>query len=254
MRCMPSYIHEAYLIDAFPLYCDGYEQILNSISKKTRIVKCHHLRDIEHLNLSNNKSNVAIIDIWSFGAKGLEFLIDLRIKYPHLQIILSADTMTDKAIAKYHALGIDAVLSKKSSLKSLTASLCYLSLNQEIYATESEDAECYPLNANINQQLAENIITRKELMTLRYLMQGLINKDIAKKMGVCESTTKSHVSSLIRKFGVINRTQIIKEFRYQGRQTNISHHYKKQRVVAISEARKLLAKGLVQVEDIQVVI
>lgn len=252
MRMTSHHLREAYLIDAFPLYSDGYERILLSLCDKVKCKKLTHPEDIDLVKFKNAKSGLVIMDIWSFGARGLDILIDLRIRYPNLPIILCIDLEQDSNLNKYVSLGVLAVLSKRTSVTNLRSQLFHLT-NYAAMATSENGAMDHsePLKTQIDQEI---IITKKELMTLRYLLRGLINKDIAKLMGVCESTTKSHVSSLIRKLGVINRTQIIKEFQHQRGEDRIVKHYKKQKVVAISEARKLLAKGLVQVEDIQVVI
>ena len=49
----------------------------------------------------------------------------------------------------------------------------------------------------------------KELETLRALCLGLSNKDIAATLVVSTETVKSHVSSLITKFGVADRTAVV---------------------------------------------
>jgi len=50
-------------------------------------------------------------------------------------------------------------------------------------------------------------LSNREQMTLMQLMQGASNKDIARELGIAESTVKVHVKSLLRKIRVANRTQ-----------------------------------------------
>ena len=49
-------------------------------------------------------------------------------------------------------------------------------------------------------------LTERELDVLRYLMEGLTNKEIAEKLTVTHHTVKAHVASIIRKLGGTNRT------------------------------------------------
>ncbi len=58
-------------------------------------------------------------------------------------------------------------------------------------------------NSNKN---AKNELTKREDEVLDYVIQGLSNKEIAEKLTVTCSTSKAHVSAILRKFGVKSRT------------------------------------------------
>jgi DNA-binding NarL/FixJ family response regulator len=53
----------------------------------------------------------------------------------------------------------------------------------------------------------ETALTQRELDVLRGIAQGLSNQDIAGQLMISQATVRSHVSSLLSKLGLTNRTQ-----------------------------------------------
>ncbi len=54
---------------------------------------------------------------------------------------------------------------------------------------------------------ARRRLSEREHAILRKLTSGVSNKDIAKELGICESTVKVHLRTCYRKIGARNRTQ-----------------------------------------------
>lgn len=53
----------------------------------------------------------------------------------------------------------------------------------------------------------ETNLTAREVEVLNLIADGLLNKEIAKKLYISEKTVKNHVSSIFRKLNVCDRTQ-----------------------------------------------
>ena len=61
------------------------------------------------------------------------------------------------------------------------------------------------------QELAERLaaLTPQQFRVLMLMMQGLLNKQIAFELEVSEATVKAHVTAIMGKLGVSNRTQAV---------------------------------------------
>lgn len=55
--------------------------------------------------------------------------------------------------------------------------------------------------------LKENPLTKREMEVLQLIAEGMSNAEIAKELYISEKTVKNHVSSILRKLNVEDRTQ-----------------------------------------------
>src|ERR1700686_2474678 len=62
--------------------------------------------------------------------------------------------------------------------------------------------------AEVDDELSEEI-TSRETEVLRMLAEGLVNKDIAARLGISEHTVKFHISSILAKLGASTRTEAV---------------------------------------------
>lgn len=52
------------------------------------------------------------------------------------------------------------------------------------------------------------LLTPTQIKVLRGVQSGLLNKQIAFDLGIAEATVKAHMTALMRKLNVRNRTQV----------------------------------------------
>ena len=58
-------------------------------------------------------------------------------------------------------------------------------------------------------EMLEFEFTKRELQVLGLLVKGMSNPEIADKMVISRSTVKTHISNILSKMGVTNRTAAI---------------------------------------------
>ncbi|HTA44570.1 MAG TPA: LuxR C-terminal-related transcriptional regulator [Bryobacteraceae bacterium] len=79
-----------------------------------------------------------------------------------------------------------------------------------IIADVSEEGSASPSNHSTSTDGHERILTARETDVLRYLVQGLANKEIAANMEISESTVKNTLQQLFAKTGVRTRSQLVR--------------------------------------------
>lgn len=126
-------------------------------------------------------------------------------------IVLLTEVTEARSISRLLRSGVRAILSRESDpddvLSAIYASFDGLVLLSTPTA-ESLAALYGDQPLEVEAELSEEI-TSRETDVLRMLAQGLVNKDIAARLGISEHTVKFHISSILDKLGASTRTEAV---------------------------------------------
>jgi two-component system nitrate/nitrite response regulator NarL len=107
--------------------------------------------------------------------------------------------------------GVHGFIVKRMGCESLVASLSLAAVGEKVLPSQlaSQLGEVMVNNSLSEAKTADlaELLSDRELETMRYLLGGNPNKVIANHLEVSEATVKVHVKSILRKLGVRNRTQ-----------------------------------------------
>jgi DNA-binding NarL/FixJ family response regulator len=108
-------------------------------------------------------------------------------------------------------IGVRAILSRESDPDNVLSAIyaVYDGLVLLSTATAESLAAVYgdqPLE--VEDEVSEEI-TSRETGVLRMLAEGLVNKEIAARLGISEHTVKFHISSILDKLGASTRTEAV---------------------------------------------
>ena len=126
-------------------------------------------------------------------------------------IVLLTEVTEARSISRLLRSGVRAIVSRESDPDDVLSAI-YASYDGLVLlstATAESLAAVYgdqPLE--VEAELSEEI-TSRETDVLRMLAQGLVNKDIAARLGISEHTVKFHISSILDKLGASTRTEAV---------------------------------------------
>lgn len=168
-----------------------------------------------------------ISDIRMPGKDGIEFLTMLR-SHQQLQavpaILLTAKGMTADRIQGYQA-GADAYLTKPFHPDELLAIIDMCIERREFLGNQISTEELQDELNDIKYSLLEKggagvgdgwvkntgaVLTLTEQRLLSHLSEGLLNREIAQRMGLSTRTIEGHLTVLYRKAKVSNRTKLVR--------------------------------------------
>ena len=112
------------------------------------------------------------------------------------------DTSSDEIVAAVRAVAAGAALIQPSIARKVVAEFSRLAAGGQ---GQAQPAPAQPPEAGA---LAEPL-TEREREVLRGLAAGLSNRELAERLVITEGTVKNHVSNLLAKLGVRDRTQAV---------------------------------------------
>lgn len=125
-------------------------------------------------------------------------------------VVLHEDLRVDSLVEVFEA-GADGYVLKEISCESLVSCLHLAAQGEKVVPGCLVDQLPHYAVATADQVRAEGelseLLSEREIETLRCLVMGYPNKVIARRLDIGEATVKVHVKAILRKLMVQNRTQ-----------------------------------------------
>ncbi|QYZ69229.1 response regulator [Neotabrizicola shimadae] len=145
--------------------------------------------------------DVILLDWMMPGMNGLQGLEAMKAASTGTPVAIISGTAPRQVAEAALASGAAGFLPKTMSTRTLVAAVQFMAAG-EVYAPMSLMTEREPATATIGGAQ----LTERETEVLRFLCEGLANKEIARRIDLQEVTVKLHVKTLYRKIGARNRT------------------------------------------------
>ena len=143
------------------------------------------------------------------GVSGFSALAWIRSNHESLPTVIVSASDDPAVIRRSIQHGASGFIPKSSPIGTLEAGIQAV-LDGEVWIPEGIDLRDDRLDteeAKIAAALSS--LTPHQFRVLMMLGEGLLNKQIAFQLGVSEATIKAHVTAVLRKMKVNNRTQAV---------------------------------------------
>jgi DNA-binding NarL/FixJ family response regulator len=162
--------------------------------------------------ISSLRPDLVIMDVNLPKLSGIGALQKLRENGDRTPVILVSTFDEEDAFLRGMRAGASSFLRKDVSLESLTATIHAALRGERIFRpsiTEKAMQRLASMKPAFGSADLPDPITKREIEVLRLMATGLSNKEIADALGTSEATIKTHVSSILSKLGVRDRTRAV---------------------------------------------
>lgn len=154
--------------------------------------------------------DVILMDINMPGSNGLQAIKEIKQEKLRSKIIVLTIHEDREYLFKTLRMGAEGYVLKDAEPSVLIEAIRNVHTGQSFIQpnmTTELVKEFNRVTMNEKEKHDDNNLTSREIEVLELIAEGLINKEIAKKLYISEKTVKNHVSNIFRKLNVSDRTQ-----------------------------------------------
>jgi DNA-binding NarL/FixJ family response regulator len=198
------------VVDDHPLFRDGLAALLRQANSSAVILQASSTA--EALNLVDEQVVDAVfMDLMMPGLSGEAAVREFARRHPDVPVIVLSSSESASDVRRVLNAGAAGYIPKSATAQTVVSAL-QLVLSGNIYvppllvssATHSSDKHEHGGPSSLSQ------LTDRQVDVLRYLKDGLSNKEISANLGIAEKTVKVHIAAIFKTLNVVNRTQAAK--------------------------------------------
>ncbi|HAW92202.1 MULTISPECIES: response regulator transcription factor [unclassified Arsukibacterium] len=198
----------AIIADDHPLFRVALAQASSAIlGSDALLLQAQTMEQVWPLLRQHPDTHFIFLDLKMPGSDGFTGLSALRTEYPDVPVIMVSAEEDPVIIKQALALGAAAYIPKSVPLELLSDAVSAV-LNGDSWLPPGLADDVKNAKPLIDNDFAERLeqLTPQQFRVLKMIADGLLNKQIAYEMNVQETTIKQHVSAILRKLNVNNRT------------------------------------------------
>jgi DNA-binding NarL/FixJ family response regulator len=196
------------IADDHPLF---REALRGAVQRVLPGVKLHEADSVDALYVlvdAHPDADLLLMDLNMPGAHGFNALVHLRALHPQLPVVIVSAREEPAVMRRALDHGALGFIPKSADSDTIGEAIGAV-LEGERWAPD--EAHNAPATSRDEQEIAQRLrdLTPQQFKVLQMLGAGRLNKQIAYDLGVSEATIKAHVTAILRKLGVTNRTQAV---------------------------------------------
>ena len=189
------------VVDDHPLMRVGIGAIINARKDMTVVAQAETGEEAVKL-YRQHKPDITLMDLRLPGAiGGVEAIAAIRATEPHARFIVVTTYDGDEDIHRALEAGAQGYIIKGMPYQTLIDALLKVHVGGRFLPP--------PVARALASRVPDSELSAREKEVLLLMAGGNSNKDIANLLGITEATVKSHVSTILQRLDVEDRTQAV---------------------------------------------
>ena len=200
------------VVDDHPLFREALHNAIESVMPRVEIFEAESIDQALQVLKTVGRFKLALLDLFMPDTNGFDGLLTLRKQFPKLPVMIVTGQEDQRLIKEAVNYGASGFIAKTADGDEISQAISEV-LAGNVYIPPNYNTDQLDEASREREDLARRLfsLTRQQLIVLRMLREGKLNKQIAYELGVGETTVKAHVSEILRKMNVVSRTQAVIE-------------------------------------------
>jgi DNA-binding NarL/FixJ family response regulator len=196
------------IVDDHPLFRGALSQALGDAFAKAEVLEAGSLDELTDQLANAGEVDLILLDLAMPGVHGVSGLLYLRAQHPEIPVAVVSASDDPSTIRQCLDCGASGFIPKSQPVDRIRDAIRKI-LEGEVWLPADVDLASIPTGETAELVSRMSTLTPQQVRVLMMLGEGLLNKQIAFKLGVSEATIKAHVSAILQKLGVDSRTQAV---------------------------------------------
>ena len=198
--------YQILIADDHPLFRRALEEAIQPLGDEYEITQADNFDDTLILLEENPDIDLVLLDLKMPGSEGLLGLIQIRRAFPHVGVVIVSATQDAQTVANAMREGASGYVPKSTRFEKIQEAIPAVLSGKKWLPKELEQAVA---DAKVDETAIQklSLLTPKQLRVLVMIGKGYLNKQIGAELDIKETTIKTHVSEILRKLEIKNRTQ-----------------------------------------------
>ncbi|QYA32482.1 response regulator transcription factor [Macrococcus psychrotolerans] len=154
----------------------------------------------------NLKPDVVLMDMVMNEMDGIEATAKIKCQMPKVKVVMLTSFIEDKEVYRALDAGVDSYILKTSSAEEIRDAIIKTYQGESVFEKEV----MMKMRARMNQKAElHDMLTEREKEILLLIAKGYSNQEIADASHITIKTVKTHVSNILSKLEVQDRTQAV---------------------------------------------
>jgi two-component system NarL family response regulator len=188
------------IVDDHSLVAEGLANIINYDPEMTVVAQAEDGQQAIY-RYREHQPDVTLMDLRMPRMGGVEAITAICTEFKSARIIVLTTYDGDEDIYRGLRVGAQGYLLKDAKPNELLNAIRIIHSGQH-YVSPT-------VARKLVERMNNPVLSERELEVLRLMAQGLSNQDIGTALNIGESTVKSHVTRILSKLGVNDRTQAV---------------------------------------------
>jgi len=154
----------------------------------------------------NLKPDIVLMDMVMNEMDGIEATAQIKCQMPKVKVVMLTSFIEDKEVYRALDAGVDSYILKTSSAEEIRDAIIKTYQGESVFEKEV----MMKMRARMNQKAElHDMLTEREKEILLLIAKGYSNQEIADASHITIKTVKTHVSNILSKLEVQDRTQAV---------------------------------------------